>query len=342
MSIHREISFETEICQHLSENGWLYAEGDAAGYDRKRVIYPPDVLAWVQETQPKAWETLVKNHGAQAEETLMGRLRDQLNQRGTLDVLRHGIELLGLKQPLKLAEFKPAQQALKIAKAKDDDHAAEAAKNEMDALTLFKGDMSTFIRLYTFLSQIFDYGNTAIEKRAIFFKRLLPLLELGREREGIDLSKVQLTRHKLTHLGKSTLSLYEGEASRLSPLTEVGSGMVRDQEKIYMGELIEKLNQIFGSETSDQDQLVYARHVIMGKLLESELLQQQAANNTKEQFSNSPDLNSEFKNATIASLDAHTTMATQILNNSDAQRAMLDLLLNQSRLWETLRGQWAS
>ena len=32
---------------------------------------------------------------------------------------------------------------------------------------------------YTFLSQIFDYGNTDLEKRAIFFKRLLPLLEFG-------------------------------------------------------------------------------------------------------------------------------------------------------------------
>ncbi len=108
MSIHQESSFETEICQHLAENAWLYAEGDAAGYDRKRALYPADLMVWVQETQPKAWETLVKNHGAQAEETLMGRLCDQLNQRGTLDVLRHGIELLGLKQPLKLAEFKPA------------------------------------------------------------------------------------------------------------------------------------------------------------------------------------------------------------------------------------------
>jgi hypothetical protein len=36
------------------------------------------------------------------------RARDQLDQRGTLDVLRHGVELLGLKQPLKLAQFKPA------------------------------------------------------------------------------------------------------------------------------------------------------------------------------------------------------------------------------------------
>ena len=79
-----------------------------SGYDRARALFPSDVLAWVQTAQPKAWETLTKNHGAKAEETLLNRLRDQLDQRGTLDVLRNGIELLGLKQPLKLAEFKPA------------------------------------------------------------------------------------------------------------------------------------------------------------------------------------------------------------------------------------------
>ena len=92
MSLHQEISFETEICQHLANHGWLYAEGDATAYDRAHALFPADVLAWVQATQPKAWETLTKNHGAQAAETLLNRLRDQLEQRGTLDVLRHGIE----------------------------------------------------------------------------------------------------------------------------------------------------------------------------------------------------------------------------------------------------------
>jgi type I restriction enzyme R subunit len=62
----------------------------------------------VQATQPQAWSTLVKNHGSKATDTLLARLRDQLDQRGTLDVLRHGVELLGFKTPLKLAEFKPA------------------------------------------------------------------------------------------------------------------------------------------------------------------------------------------------------------------------------------------
>src|ERR1700733_13265942 len=108
MSLHKEISLEIEISRYLADHGWLYADGDAAGYDRTRAVFPTDVLSWVPTTQPQPWETLVKNHGAQAGETLLARLRDQLDQRGTLDVLRHGIELLGLKKPLKLAEFKPA------------------------------------------------------------------------------------------------------------------------------------------------------------------------------------------------------------------------------------------
>ena len=66
MSLHKEISFETEICRHLTEHGWLYAEGDAAAYDRARALFPADVLAWVLATQPQAWETLTKNHGANA------------------------------------------------------------------------------------------------------------------------------------------------------------------------------------------------------------------------------------------------------------------------------------
>lgn len=106
--LHREVHFETEICEQLAAQGWLYRNGDASFYDRALALFGDDVLAWVQDTQPQAWETLTKNHGTQADDVLLGRLRDSINQRGTLDVLRHGIELLGLRQPLKLAQFKPS------------------------------------------------------------------------------------------------------------------------------------------------------------------------------------------------------------------------------------------
>jgi len=108
VSVHKEISFESEICDHLGAHGWLYAEGDAAHYDRARALFPADVIVWVQSAQPKAWEALIKNHGAKAEEALLNRLREQLDQRGTLNVLRHGLELHGVRTPILLAQFKPS------------------------------------------------------------------------------------------------------------------------------------------------------------------------------------------------------------------------------------------
>ena len=38
MSLHREINLELEICAHLADHGWLYAEGDAENYDRARAV----------------------------------------------------------------------------------------------------------------------------------------------------------------------------------------------------------------------------------------------------------------------------------------------------------------
>jgi type I restriction enzyme R subunit len=81
-----------------------------------------------------------------------------------------------------LTAFAQAKKAFQA--AGDDAKKAKAAKDTMDSLILFKSDIAAYVRLYGFLSQIFDYGNTDIEKRSIFFRLLHPLLTYGREREG--------------------------------------------------------------------------------------------------------------------------------------------------------------
>ena len=238
-----------------------------------------------------------------------------------------------------MKDYKAAQEALKMAKEKNDEAAAKTAQDELNALILFKTDLGAFIRLYTFLSQIFDYANTALEKRAIFYKRLLPLLEFGREREGIDLSKVVLTHHNLKNIGRQSMSLYAGKTPLLEPITEAGSGELHDKEKAMLNEIIQKVNDLFQGELTDQDKLVYVNNVIKGKLLESETLRQQATNNTKEQFANSPDLKTELLNAIMGALDAHTVMSTQALNSPTVQSGMKDILLNHAGLYEMLRGK---
>lgn len=237
--------------------------------------------------------------------------------------------------------FRAAQEAFRAANDRGDVKAGKDAKAELDALVLFKGDMGAYIRLYTFLSQMFDYGSTGIEKRAIFYKRLLPLLEFGREREAIDLSKVKLTHHTLKGHGKASMRLGDGERPKLDPLTEAGGGSVQDKERAHLNEIIEKVNTLFEGELSDQDKLVYVNNVLMGKLLESSTLAQQAASNTKEQFANSPDLQTEMMNAIIGALDAHMLMSTQALNSPVVRAGIKDILLNHAHLWEALRSKAA-
>jgi type I restriction enzyme R subunit len=196
---------------------------------------------------------------------------------------------------------------------------------------------AAFQRMYAFLSQIFDYGNTAIEKRYIFFKRLIPLLEFGREREGLDLSKVVLTHHNLKAEGRRALALTDGDYPKLTPMEGAGSGQVQEQEKAYLAEIIAKVNGLFEGELTDEDQLIYVNHVIKGKLLESKTLVQQAANNTKQQFANSPDLLRELLNAIMDAYAAHSSMSKQALESEKKRIELKDFLLEYCQLYEALR-----
>jgi type I restriction enzyme R subunit len=230
-----------------------------------------------------------------------------------------------------------AQARLGDARAKKDEAGEKSARDELDSLVLFKSDMAAYVRLYTFLSQIFDYGNTDIEKRAIFYRVLIPLLDLGREREGIDLSKIRLTHHNLKNLGQQGTSLIDGNYPKLPPITESGSGAVHERQRAHLAEIIEKVNDLFHGELTDQDKLVYVNDVLKGKLLESATLKEQAINNTKQQFANSPDLKSELMKAIMGALDAHNAMSSQALGSEAIRDGLKDVLLNHARLYESLR-----
>jgi type I restriction enzyme R subunit len=238
-----------------------------------------------------------------------------------------------------LKRYRAAQQARATALADGDEQAAEANKDIMDALVLFKNDMGAYVRLYAFLSQMFDYGNTDIEKRFVFYKRLIPLLEFGREREQVDLSKVVLTHHTLRNAGRQPMNLNADGSYKLPPMDAVGSGSVQDKERAYLVEIIEKVNGLFDGQLTDDDQLQYVHGALKSKMLENMTLIQQSASNSKEQFANSPDQMDALRNAIMDAFDAHTTMSTQALNSQRIRDGLLHILLGPAQLYEALRAK---
>lgn len=100
-----ENAFETAICESLTK-GSGYTLGDPAAYSQELAFFPDTVLAFVKTTQPQAWEQLAVVHGANVELKFQQRLFKELDSRGMLDVLRHGIVDYGVR--FRLAFFKPA------------------------------------------------------------------------------------------------------------------------------------------------------------------------------------------------------------------------------------------
>ena len=240
-----------------------------------------------------------------------------------------------------LKKFATAKEARNQALSSKQDGEAKAAKDAMDSLILFRTDMMTYLKAYTFLSQIFDYANTDFEKRAIFFRYLTRLLKFGREREGIDLSQITLTHHRLKRIDPRALPLSDKDAPKLKPVTEAGSGEVREKQTAYLSELIEKLNTIFGSDTTDGDQLSFI-NTLGEKTLESKRLQQQAASNTKEQFNASPDLTAEIIEAVMETMDVQQELSTRALNSTEVRDGVKHWLLNYFKLYEKLRDRAAT
>ncbi|MEI6821460.1 MAG: DEAD/DEAH box helicase family protein [Bacteroidota bacterium] len=103
-NITSEMVFESAIVESLIENGG-YTAGNAPDYSPELGMFKYEVIAFLQNTQPKAWEKITAVHGADADNRVIQRLFKELELRGCLDVIRNGFTDYGVK--FRMAFFKP-------------------------------------------------------------------------------------------------------------------------------------------------------------------------------------------------------------------------------------------
>lgn len=143
---------------------------------------------------------------------------------------------------------------------KKAEHALTEAGEQVDQLDLFRKNLQSFVRLYEFLSQIVPYEDRELEQLCVFAKHLHPLLRVDRlQQDDVDVGELQLTHYRLSKRAEHQLRLSEeGGDYTLKPGSDVGSGKPHDPEKKRLSEIIEALNEIFGADTHDDDQLHFA------------------------------------------------------------------------------------
>lgn len=116
----KERTFEQEIEYWLTSGAKTadrYRKGNPSDFNCELAMDTKAVIAFIKDTQPSEWEALCRRHGSAsaAEAEFLKRLNSELNQRGMIDVLRHGIVDLGI--PVRLAYFKPGSGMNKSAAA---------------------------------------------------------------------------------------------------------------------------------------------------------------------------------------------------------------------------------
>lgn len=200
-------------------------------------------------------------------------------------------------------------------------------KTELDALAIFRKDVGSFVRAYEFLSQIFEYEDTDLEKHTVFCKHLQPWLKLENQGQQIDLSTVELTHYRMQDLGKRQLKLGEdGPEYKLTPPTDIGTAAAHEPEMAHLSEVIKQMNELFAGELTEADLLTYARH-ITDKMLEDTTLAKQAAQNNKEQFALG-DFSNVFTDTIIEGLDNYQSMAEQVLTKEQTRKGFERLVLD--------------
>jgi type I restriction enzyme R subunit len=115
VSSPKEELFEATICDRLVQHGG-YAmvkndklQGEPRDFDPVRGLDTAELFAFIGATQAEIWEGLVKRYGGDrdaAQSKFADRLASELDKRGAVDVLRHGVVDQGVT--IRLAYFKPA------------------------------------------------------------------------------------------------------------------------------------------------------------------------------------------------------------------------------------------
>jgi type I restriction enzyme R subunit len=108
--------------------------------------------------------------------------------------------------------------------------AEENDSEEIQRAEIFKKNVAEFVRVYGFLSQIYNYGDTDLEKRSLFFSGLTRLLKNDRDKVDIDLSDVRMThyREKISFLGG--IDLDTGSVVELDPMKSIGTAKAHQKQ----------------------------------------------------------------------------------------------------------------
>jgi type I restriction enzyme, R subunit len=134
-----------------------------------------------------------------------------------------------------------------------DRHKATEAKTREE----FRKHLGDYVRLYAFLSQLLTFTDNNLEKFYQFGRHLLRKLTVREDqlpREVTDQIDMDSYRIQLTSSGEIKLLAEDGT---LKPISALGTGALREEERAPLSEIIQYINDHYGTDFTDSDKVRY-------------------------------------------------------------------------------------
>jgi type I restriction enzyme R subunit len=203
---------------------------------------------------------------------------------------------------------------------------ARDSKNgaEVDRLETFRKDIGSYVKAYGFLSQIYDYGDTDLERLSIFLRQLDKVIADSAPESFIDLSDLELIRYQVTE--QTNQSLLIDDTGAIGPFSALGGHEARDPKLVLLEEAIARVNEMvdFSDGSSVSGKIVVDS--VHRRLLENEDIVAQAKANSEEQFLGSADLGDAIIRALISLKHDADDASSQILSSPAKQDEFVKLI----------------
>jgi type I restriction enzyme R subunit len=170
------------------------------------------------------------------------------------------------------AALDPAVSRFKV-RQREDENEAE----------LWRGKTQDYRNLYSFLSQVIPCQDSDLERLYVFIRHLaakLPRRKTGPAYQFDD--EVRLEYYRLQKISEGSISLSDGYAGTLDGAKDVGTGVVREKP-VALSQLIDNLNERFGTDFNQADQLFFDQ--LTETAVGDERLQQAPKVNPEDKFS---------------------------------------------------------
>jgi len=207
------------------------------------------------------------------------------------------------------------------------------ATEDDEVRSTFRDKLGGYVRMYSFLSQILPYADPDLEMLYSYGRFLLPHLPLDRDNTVVKIGNdVELQYYRLQRVSSGSIDLKVGEPEAVNGPTDVGTGKAME-EKAPLSEIIQALNERFGTSFTDEDRLFFDQ--IKARATSNNQVIQTAMANPLDKFQLG--VRKLIENLMIQRMTENDKIVTRYMEDGEFQRTAFPILARE--IFEAIRAE---